>query len=142
MFTCMDKIQDDPTFKGAFALSWIRIMYASQKKPLDRRYKICKQPLVTMPMVIYTKKNFYLLDALNIKIKQLQSSGLIDFWRNEKFNIRLLNIKKTRHPKALTTNQLQGSFQVWAAGCVFSTILFIVEYLFAKISRAVANYYI
>lgn len=131
MFKWADKIQADPSTKGVFALSLQRILYANQNKSLDRRYKICKQPLFVMPFVIYTKKNFYLLNALNDKIGRLRSSGLIAYWRIEEENLRLFKSQKSN--EALRLKHLGGCFQVWILGCLLGLTVVVFENMIAKV---------
>lgn len=82
---------------------------------------------MTVPVIIYTKKDFYLLDQLNDKIETLKAAGLIDFWFDQDIDKRLLTSKKTDGPMILTVDKLLGSFQILLAGCFISFIVFVIE---------------
>lgn len=134
----IDRIGSDPNFKGAYGQSLIRILYFDQISPNRKkgRFKICKEIFLTIPVVIYTKKNFYLLDALNEKIDILKASGLIDFWHFQDIDERLLNVKETRDPKVLTINHLSGCFQILFLGYFASFVVFAFELLLVKVRKA------
>lgn len=78
-------------------------------------------------MVIYVKKDFYLLDALNEKIEILKAAGLIDFWHFQHVNKGILKAKNYLLPKVLKLGQLAGSFQILTFGCIVSCFIFICE---------------
>lgn len=78
-------------------------------------------------MVIYVKKDFYLLDALNEKVEILKAAGLIDFWHFRHVNKGVLNVKDYLLPKVLTLGQLMGSFQILTFGCMVGCLTLICE---------------
>lgn len=123
----LEKIQSDPFFKGAYGQSLLMILYRNQLNPIDMRYKICKDVFLTIPVVIYAKKNYFLIDALNEKIDILRATGLIDFWNFQDVDKGLLNIKESKNPKVLTVQHLIGCFHILVIGCVGSFFVFILE---------------
>jgi hypothetical protein len=97
---------------------------------------VCKEIMLAIPVVIYSQKDFYLLDALNEKIEMFNAAGLIDFWQSEPFSQKYLdNEKKVKHPEVLRMTQLFGCFEILFSGCVLSFALFLLEHFYSLISR-------
>lgn len=93
-----------------------------------------KEIFVTIPIVLYTQKDFYLLNAINTQIMNLKAAGFIDFWHKQDIDKRKSNVKKSKQPKVLTMNQLLGCFQLMFGGCVMSFIVFLTELVSLKLS--------
>lgn len=77
--------------------------------------------------MIYTKKDFYLIDALNEKIEILKASGLIEFWQFQDVDQELLKGKESHEPKVLTVEHLIGCFEIWLTSCLTSFVVLIIE---------------
>lgn len=86
------------------------------------------------PTVIYTKKDFYLMDAINHGIDLFKSAGLVDFWRSQDTEKRP-SIQAEQGAKLLTMNQLMGSFMILIFGCVAGFVAFLAENLKVKFRR-------
>lgn len=95
-------------------------------------FLICRENFMTIPIVIYTRKNFYLLNAINVKIEQLKAAGLIEYWYSLAFTKELKRHKKNP-PKVFTFRHLSGCFQIWIGGCVISFCVFFVELIAEKL---------
>ena len=79
---------------------------------------------MSISIVMYTQKNFYLTEALNEKISLFQAAGLIQYWHiYERKNF----IDGSNPPKILTFHQLLGAFQILSFGCGISALVFIAE---------------
>lgn len=89
---------------------------------------------MTLPVVIYTRKGFFLLEQLNEKIRQLKAAGLIDYWHFEIFDERYLNIKESEQPRPIRTEHLSGGFAIFACGCFVAFIAFACEILYSVYS--------
>jgi len=89
---------------------------------------------MTIPIVIYTKKNFYLLQAMNDKIESLIAAGLIEYWHSLSYNKELLT-KHSIPPKVLTFDHLSGCFYIWICGCLVSLLTLVFELMISKIKR-------
>lgn len=89
--------------------------------------------MLTVPVVIYTRKNFYLIDALNDLIESIKAAGLFDFWTFEEVDNDFLKQKDTSVPKVLTTFHLIGCFHVLLTGCLVSLLIFLCELLVHKL---------
>ena len=86
---------------------------------------------MAIPIVIYTRKNFYLLKAMNEKIEIFKAAGLIEYWYSLSFT-KDFSKREAHPPKILTLKHLSGSFQVWAGGCLVSLMVLICELLIIK----------
>jgi hypothetical protein len=95
---------------------------------------ICKDVMLSIPEVIYTIKDFYLLDEFNYKIELMISAGLIDFWYFEFIDKKSSKIKFQKHPKSLKLQHFEGCFGILVCGSFVSFIVFVMEILMRKIS--------
>jgi hypothetical protein len=86
---------------------------------------------MTITIVIYTRKNFYLLKAMNQKIETLNAAGLIAYWDSLSF-MQDFSSHKANPPKTLTFDHLSGCFEIWAVGCLVSLLSFISEWMFIR----------
>ncbi|KAG5681324.1 hypothetical protein PVAND_010771 [Polypedilum vanderplanki] len=98
----------------------------------DFKLKICKEPLMTMNLVIYFRKSFYLIDEINKKITVLISSGIIDYWlRRSLDDFREV---KNNHPRKLNIDDLTGPFNLLIIGHLTSLIIFLIEIFIYKMT--------
>lgn len=102
-------------------------IFSNQKNPKDQRNIIYKEVFLTVPIVIYTRKNFYLLEVFNEKIEDLKAGGLIDFWDSEDKSVEPRNEKDEKYPNVLMTSQLMGCFHLLLIGCLTSFVVFDFE---------------
>ena len=89
---------------------------------------ICREQIMTMPVVIYMKKNSYLVNEVNDKIGTLRAAGLIDYWYKLSFTDNF-NKNQGKPRKVLSWNHLSGCFEIWGCGCLLSCLAFIVEFI-------------
>lgn len=122
----------DPSFKGVFPRSLTGVLYSNQQNYNTSVFLICKEKFMTLPVVIYIRKGFFLLEQLNEKIRQLQAAGLIEYWHSEIFDQRYLNIKVKEAPKRIQIEHLSGGFVIFTAGCVIASCAFVCEVLCKK----------
>lgn len=118
----------DPSYKAAYGVSLLELLYLNQLKNTDSRYKICKQVLLTIPVVIYTKKDFFLKEALDDKIEKMKSAGLVEFWLFSDVDKDFLNFKGKTPPVILTISRLMGCFQILLIGLSIGCIMFLFEF--------------
>lgn len=95
-----------------------------------------KTPLASIPIVIYTRKNFFLLHALNEKIDTFKAAGLVDYWFFKDYNLANATFRRIEGPKQLTVDKLAGCFKILSLGCSISFVVFIVEFIAQKKLRA------
>lgn len=127
----------DSAFKGVFLRSLTGALYSNQLTYNTSVNLICKEKFMVFPVVIYTRKGFYLLNILNKKIIHLQAAGLIEYWHSEIIDERYLKIEESKEPKPIQVRHLSGGFSIWLIGCLIAFCAFVCEILYAKIiSRA------
>jgi hypothetical protein len=116
----------------AFVTPRRQLLYYNQNIYKDSSYKYCKDILLTVPVVIYSRKDFYLLASLNEKIEILKAAGLIQFWPTKNFDRQLLNYQSPQPKKPLTLKHFVGSFSILVTGCLISLATFILELKLSK----------
>lgn len=107
------------------------VLYINQMRSRNAQLKICKEVVFTTPVVIYTRKDFYLIDALSNKIGILKAAGLIEFWHLKDLDKGLLNVKESNDPKVLKMEYIIGSFYVLVIGCSACIFIFLIEVIVA-----------
>lgn len=119
----------DPSFKGVFVRSLSGILYLNEQKYFanEKTFLICKEKLMTVPVVVFAKKNFYLLDAINRKIKVFHAAGLISYWHSRAIRVEFSNNREVQPPTTLDVNHVSGCFVLLLFGLTFSFIAFITE---------------
>lgn len=81
---------------------------------------------MSISVVIYTPKNFYLLEKINEKISQFSASGLLLHWHI--YDRKINPVDNSNEPKKLNMHHLEGMFQIWFFGCFVSTLVFAIEW--------------
>lgn len=129
----LEKIRNDPYFKGAFGRSLTRILYLNQLVKKELRHKICNDNVVTIPVVIYTQKDFYLLDEINEKLRNMIAAGLINFWYKQVVDETKSKEDHQVQPRVLTMNDLFGCFEILICGCAISLVALLIEIISRKV---------
>lgn len=88
----------------------------------------CKEVFMTIPVVVYTRQDFYLLNALNDRINELRASGLIDFWASLDIK-RAENKPESPHPRTLKLEDFKGSFYIAIIGWVVGVSTLVCEFI-------------
>lgn len=122
-------VKSDPYFDAAIVKSLTSIKYHNQNVTADERFKFCKETLITIPIVIYTRKSFFLIDALNEHFENFKAAGLLSKWYKEDINQDLLDEKIADVPKVFAIQDLLGCFQVWCFGLFISIVVFVIEFV-------------
>lgn len=122
----------DPSFSGAFLRSLTSILYANQLnfKSNEKVFLICKEHFMTIPVVIFARKNFYLVDAISRKISIFQAAGLMEHWHSQWVDKRFLKAQLSKHLEKLTVNHLFGCFVLLIGGLLLSFSIFLLEMIF------------
>jgi hypothetical protein len=129
------QIRDNPSFKGAYGLTMTQIRYFNKVKTPSFPVKVCKNIIITTPIVVYTTKEFYLLDSLNEKIDLFKSAGLIDFWLYRYISKENFEDNTTQHQRVLKLNQLVAAFYIWLSGCILSVTTFVIELIIHRVFK-------
>lgn len=129
----LNKVQSDPTFKGAVFRSLTMSLYVNQIRPKNERFKICKEVFLNIPVVIYSLKDFYLLEEMNEEIENLKSIGLIEYWNYEYVDKKFLETEEIKAPIKLKFEHLLGSFEFFLCGLLLGFLVFSAECLICLI---------
>lgn len=123
-----ERIRNDPSLKGALARSYYRLVYQNQKNFISgATLTICKENIQIAHVVMITRKDFFLVDALNKKIELLKESGLIEFWRMQFIDMNSVTAKVRNHPQVITLDQMQGIVYILMIGYLVSVTAFWFE---------------
>ena len=127
----------DSSFKGAFLRSKTAVLYWNQERfrKGEKLFTVCKEPFMTISVVLYMRKNFFLVDAINDKISMLQSAGLIEFWHSKAIDERITDNQKNFIPKPLKLKHLLGCFVLWGFGIIAASIEFLFEVVIKLIKK-------
>lgn len=131
----VEKVNSDPSFKGAVGYSFLDILYVNQMRPVNQRLKISRDTVLIMPVVIYMRRNFYLTEAINKKIDVLVAAGLVEFWQYQDINVQFLKFREPSYPISLNCSHFMGSFYILFTGSFVSFVLFIYEVSKDKFSK-------
>lgn len=116
--------------KTALFGSYTQLTFEIQKMK-STKVKILNEVFITVPVVIYTKKNFHLLQALSEKIESLKATGLVSYWYNKALKAAS-KIETDESPKQLTFEKLSGCFVLLVIGFLISFVSFCCEYFYVK----------
>lgn len=122
-----EKLTTDPDVKGVLGRSVLKMLHWNKIHSKGTRISFCKEIYLTASVVVFSRKNFYLLDAMNEKIEQLVQFGFITFWYRENFNTDFSKAKLSKSPKVLTLRHLMGCFYILLVGCSASFLIFVIE---------------
>lgn len=123
----MNKLKSS-SFKGVFIISNNEMLFINQNRDFNFTFKACKESFVTISVVMYFRKNFFLANAINQVIGNLQSGGLIEHWHFNYIDKMFSKILKNKsEAQKLTIAQIVGCFQLWAGGCLIAALSFMVE---------------
>lgn len=118
--------------KQAVLASYTDLMYRMHNATTVR-VKILNEALITFPVIILTRKNYYLLRALNEKIENLKASGLIGFWYRNSLNSNL-KVHIEERSESLSLEQLSGCFEILCVGTGIGVVFLILEFIFFRLN--------
>ncbi|KAG5681327.1 hypothetical protein PVAND_010774 [Polypedilum vanderplanki] len=116
--------QKSATFSSRTTL----IRYSLDHK--ESSFKICKEHFMTVNIVFYYPKNFYLREELDLQIGKIISAGLVEHWISKYDNTHYWNIQSNQNPTVMKIDHLIGSFYIFAFGLFCATFAFFIELIF------------
>lgn len=131
------KIRKDSSFKGALG-SWLMIsLFENMHRSEASQQIICRETVMTIPLIIYTRKDFFLLKSINQKIEIFKAAGLIAHWQFQDVNKAMVRKGKSnfKEPKTLTVNDFVGSFRILFVGCCASFAGLVVEICVHRVNK-------
>jgi hypothetical protein len=118
----------DPNFKGVVFQYITNALYSNQQNFKRFTYKICPEPLMTNHLIIYFRKNFYLVDEISERILRLRSTGIFNFFISKYAEAKFMKVDSDNTgPSQLTVYHFIGIIQLWIFGLGVSSVLFLVE---------------
>jgi hypothetical protein len=116
------------SFQGTLVSGLNEILLLNQRNDYNFTFNFCKERVVGISIVIYFRKHFYLIPALNSILRNLVSSGIAEHLHKRYLDENILSVKKDANgPKALNFNLTTGCFQILFFGCALSFVCFISE---------------
>jgi hypothetical protein len=94
--------------------------------------RVLDETVTINPIVIYFRKNHFLVESINTKLGQMKSAGLIQLFKSMYTGKNLKSVFGGRKPKVLTLYDLSGVLEVWMFSLVLATSVFIVEVFVKK----------
>lgn len=127
----------DPNYKAVSLRSLTGMLFINEEnfRTHQNTFSICKEYFMSVPVVIFGRKNFYLLRAINKKISIIQAAGLIEYWHSRSIDKRFSKPQVPVVDKILTLQHLSGCFILLTAGLFLAFVIFMIEIVF-KIIRA------
>jgi hypothetical protein len=127
---------------GAFLRSLSGVQYMNQlnHNNTSEIFTICRENFMTIPVVIYARKDFFLIDKVNEKIQLVQAAGLIDYWHSQAIDKKNLKADDSSgQPIKLSLRHLLGSFAIWMFGLIIALIMFMAENCKFRLMRRQRN---
>ncbi|KAJ6635609.1 hypothetical protein Bhyg_14195 [Pseudolycoriella hygida] len=122
----LEKISDTD-FKGSLMHTSSLIDYKNGMKNGSATSLFCKEYLMTVPMVAYLRKNYYLTEIVNEKIGIFSAAGLIDFWDMiSKASLKTVKVVNENR-KPISFRSLKGMFEILLYAYGVSVICWIGE---------------
>lgn len=130
----------DPNFKGVVFQYITNALYNNKMNFKQYTFKICKETLMTNHLIIYFRKNFYLVDEMNERINNWKDFGItnhmIGRYADEKFRKVDGGVDG---PSMLTVDHFIGMFQLWTFGLFVALVLFIGEIIAHKVKKRISK---
>lgn len=116
----------DPSFKGGIVAPLDVVLYYHFVKNIN--FKILEEQVSTSLITIIFRKNSYLVEIVNEKLRLLQSAGIVSYWTNKFYNPDFLtNREKNAGPRRMTLKILSGAFELIVFGWIISVLTFVTE---------------
>lgn len=126
----------DSSLKLALFATTPYVHYINQRNNRNTTLTTCKEQLLTIPIVLYFRKNHYLVKEVNEKISMINAAGLSEYWTKIYLEKTLKNVNKSkRELQKLNLQQLFGGFQIWIGGCIIGLVTFIVECILFRVKH-------
>lgn len=117
----------DSSFKGGIVAPLDVVLYYHFVKNIN--FKILEEQVATSLVTIIFRKNSYLVEIVNEKLRLLQSAGIVSYWTNKFYKPDSLMKKgeKNAGPRSMTLKTLSGAFKLTVFGWIISVLGFVTE---------------
>jgi hypothetical protein len=132
-------LNEDVKF-SAFLTSMTDVIYRNQKYHKSFTLKVCKEQLFTVNIVMYFPKNFYLREAIDQKLSELSTAGLLQYHIQKSAEMKFFRMtNEQKGPKKLNIHHLVGVLNIWMMGCALSVVTFFLEIVSSNIRRTLIS---
>jgi hypothetical protein len=123
----------DPSDKQAVFTSLSDTLFINSLSQKSVQLSVCKEVFTSLPVVIYSPKNFFLLEKLSEHIEELKAAGLVELWDKQ-------SLKRNSHDhevnlRQLTLHDFKGCFAIILIGISTSFAVFSGEILMKIVER-------
>jgi hypothetical protein len=101
------------------------------------RCKVVQEPLLTNQLVLFFRKNHFLVDSVDNVIGLFKAAGLNDLWISK--YVRKEKAATDPGPKVMTVYNLSGTFKVFIYGCSISCAAFFAELVYRKFYESLSK---
>lgn len=109
------------------------VIYQNERNRNGAQFLVLSERVMSVPSAIFTPKNFYLITALNDKINEFKSAGLIDHWHDLVIDQKFLKLVSGNNgPHALKLRHVVGCFQLLGVGFFVSLLIFFAEFFYHR----------
>lgn len=112
------------------------IIERNQKNYKSFVLQTCKEQVLTVNIVMYFQKNFYLKEEIDKMLSQFGTAGILEHWIQKFADQRFYNVKTLQTgAKRLQIQHLFGIFNLWLFGCGIGLIIFLGEISMSLINK-------
>lgn len=129
----------NPKYDGVVALAKGMTVYQNQKSRNEDQFILLRERVMSISSAIFASKNFFLIPALDNKIKNLKSGGFIDNWHFMEIDKRFESAIDRNGPKALGIRHFIGIFQMLALSYLISAFVFVNELFLWRFKKKYCN---
>jgi tagatose-1,6-bisphosphate aldolase non-catalytic subunit AgaZ/GatZ len=122
----------DDTLRAAFLTTIDDVIYRNQKTHKRFILQICNERFSLINVVMYYPKNFFLKEAIDQRISELLSSGILHHWIERYIDDSYIDVKTGTERKQLSLNHLFGVFNILLIGYAIACICLIIEITMSK----------
>lgn len=121
----------NPSFKGACVGPLSDVIYANQQNRKNFTLHILPETIFSFPVAMFFPKNHFLVNEVNLRIRNLQSSGLVERWISNYLDTSIKKVPLSVLRK-LNLSHLSGGFSIYLSGCLFGLLCFLGELLLRR----------
>jgi hypothetical protein len=122
----MDSVMNESN-RNAFFASKLYLMAYRKQHNRELPYKITSEHFLSANVVLYYRKDFYLKEAVDLKIREILPSGLIGKWISDNDCTRHERTNRKKEPTVLNLDHLCGIFYVLIMGHITAFFVFCIE---------------
>lgn len=118
----------DSSFNGGVVSTDDIVMKFNKNYHKSFTLKVLEEVITSLPIVIYFRKNSYLVKTFDEKLGAIKSAGLVSYWTEIHLQPQFSKLKDVKvGPKKITVKTLKGAFQIIASGLLLSFLVFVFE---------------